>query len=260
LTAVNLMETLSYPYDTFTLFAPTDAAFIALPEGLVDCLLAPSNRVVLTNVMALHIVPERLLASDLSDETRVSNVVSTLMRKGVGIDIARRGEIRIDGISIITPDILASNGVIHTLDDILLPNDFDVQYFLRSCATPTLAPITDPPITDPPVASDTSSFITSAPVTSPPVTITSAPVTLAPVTSAPITPIGFCPDVPEGGCSICGPGKCVGNSDAIFMFPGQPEIQCDVLQQAGLGGIIPINDCNFLPSLVKKMCACAPEV
>jgi len=61
----------------------------------------------------------------------------------------------------------------------------------------------------------------------------------------------------QDGCSICGDGKGVNNSDAIFVFPGQPSVPCGILQDAGESGAIPIAQCAFLPPLIS-MCECVP--
>lgn len=80
----------------------------------------------------------------------------------------------------------------------------------------------------------------------------------APVTSAPV--LGdTCPDVPEGGCSVCGEGACVTNSDAIFGFPDLPDVTCGDLETAGLTSQIPLDLCPFLPNLVFGTCCLPPE-
>jgi hypothetical protein len=67
-----------------------------------------------------------------------------------------------------------------------------------------------------------------------------------------------CPDTPVGGCSVCSPDNCVGNPDAIFAFPGQPEVPCGILQDAGYRGNIPLDQCTLLP-LLLEICECAPS-
>jgi len=71
----------------------------------------------------------------------------------------------------------------------------------------------------------------------------------------PSIPAGGCPAVPDGGCNICAEGQCVSNPDAIFMFPGQPDVPCAALQEAGFGGSIPLDQCGFLASLIG-VCEC----
>lgn len=87
---------------------------------------------------------------------------------------------------------------------------------------------------------------TEAPDTTP-VPDTPAPDTPAPDTPAPVEAPGGptpCPDIPDGGCSVCGDGLCVTSPDVIFEFPNQPPTPCGLLQQAGLDGIIPLDQCK----------------
>jgi len=72
-------------------------------------------------------------------------------------------------------------------------------------------------------------------------------------------PNNTCPDVPKNGCSVCGPGMCVTDFDAIFDFPGQPSVKCGDLERAGLSGIVPLDQCGFLPGLVLNRCKCQNE-
>jgi len=60
---------------------------------------------------------------------------------------------------------------------------------------------------------------------------------------------------PEGGCLICGNGKVVGKPEGIFVFPGQASIACGTLENAGLNGLIPLEQCSFLSSLLRS-CEC----
>jgi outer membrane biosynthesis protein TonB len=66
---------------------------------------------------------------------------------------------------------------------------------------------------------------------------------------------GQCPATPPGGCSVCGAGRCVGNSEAIFVFPGQPEVACGLLEEAGYTGAVPLDQCGFLAGLIG-VCEC----
>jgi hypothetical protein len=66
---------------------------------------------------------------------------------------------------------------------------------------------------------------------------------------------GQCPATPPGGCSVCGEGLCVGNSEAIFVFPGQPEVACGLLEEAGYTGAVPLDQCGFLSALIG-VCEC----
>jgi len=69
-----------------------------------------------------------------------------------------------------------------------------------------------------------------------------------------------CPDIPDGGCSICGPEKCVTEFDTIFSYPGQPEVECGILEKAGHGGVIPLDQCKILPKLIKNGCGCRSSI
>jgi len=67
-----------------------------------------------------------------------------------------------------------------------------------------------------------------------------------------------CEDL-DGGCSVCGDGKKVSKPDAIFAFPDQPVVACGALENAGKTGVVPLNECGFLPSLIKDVCGCIPS-
>jgi hypothetical protein len=69
-----------------------------------------------------------------------------------------------------------------------------------------------------------------------------------------------CPDVPAGGCSVCGVGNCVTIPENIFVFPGQPTVQCSVLQDAGYAGAVPLDQCPLIPGLINDLCGCASSL
>jgi uncharacterized surface protein with fasciclin (FAS1) repeats len=116
LDAAGLVETLQGE-GPFTVFAPTDEAFARLPEGTVETLLKPENRDQLISVLTYHVVPGEVMAADvvkLSEATTVN---------GSNIDIAVVGEqVRINDATVVAADIAASNGVIHVIDTVILPN------------------------------------------------------------------------------------------------------------------------------------------
>lgn len=101
----------------FTVFAPTDAAFEKLPAGTVEMLLKPENKDQLIAVLTYHVVPGKVMAADvvkLSGATTVN-----------GADVAIAvvdGNVRIDDATVVKTDIGASNGVIHVIDSVILPN------------------------------------------------------------------------------------------------------------------------------------------
>ncbi len=113
-TAAGLVETLSGE-GPFTVFAPTDAAFAALPAGALDALLAdPSGD--LTQILLYHVVSAKALSTDLKD----GQVISTVNGKELTVSVNEQG-ILINGIKVSTADIAAKNGVVHVLDAVLLP-------------------------------------------------------------------------------------------------------------------------------------------
>jgi uncharacterized surface protein with fasciclin (FAS1) repeats len=116
LTAAGLVDTLKGD-GPFTVFAPTDAAFAKLPEGTVENLLKPENRDQLVAVLTYHVVPGKVYAADVVKLTGATTV------NGSNVTIAVvDGGVRIDNANVVTTDIAASNGVIHVIDAVILPN------------------------------------------------------------------------------------------------------------------------------------------
>jgi uncharacterized surface protein with fasciclin (FAS1) repeats len=111
--AAGLVETLSGE-GPFTVFAPTDEAFAALPEGTVEGLLADTEA--LTAVLTYHVVPGAVMSGDLSDGMTAATVNGADIE--VGIDM---GTVTINGATVTTADIETSNGVIHVIDSVILP-------------------------------------------------------------------------------------------------------------------------------------------
>jgi uncharacterized surface protein with fasciclin (FAS1) repeats len=108
-----LVDALSSPGDV-TVFAPTNEAFEALPPGVLDALLKPENRGLLTQVLTYHVAPGRYEAKDLR-----TGALDTL-NGGLAVRVAPDRVIVNDG-SVIQPDIPASNGVIHAVNRVLIP-------------------------------------------------------------------------------------------------------------------------------------------
>lgn len=100
----------------FTVFAPTDEAFAALPKGTVEMLLKPENKTKLASILKYHVVPGRVYAMDAAGAGRAE----TLLGQSVVLDFSG-GNFRVDGAKIIATDIDASNGVIHVIDSVILP-------------------------------------------------------------------------------------------------------------------------------------------
>jgi len=114
--AAGLVDTLKGD-GPFTVFAPTDAAFAALPAGTVDTLLLPENRDQLAQVLTYHVVPGLVPASALLGKR---GGVATVEGSNVHIDGTGAG-VTVEGANVVTPDVFASNGVIHVIDAVLLP-------------------------------------------------------------------------------------------------------------------------------------------
>jgi uncharacterized surface protein with fasciclin (FAS1) repeats len=114
LTAAGLVETLKGE-GPFTVFAPTDAAFAALPAGTVEDLLKPENKDKLVGILTYHVVPGKVLSTDLSEGLKAATV------NGAEVTITLEGGPKVNGAVISAPDVAASNGVIHVIDSVILP-------------------------------------------------------------------------------------------------------------------------------------------
>jgi uncharacterized surface protein with fasciclin (FAS1) repeats len=114
-TAADLVDTLKSD-GPFTVFAPTNAAFAALPAGTVETLLKPENKDQLVKVLTYHVVPGAVTSDQLVDQ-RLS--VATVQGQTVHID-GTHG-VRVNKSTVTTADIMATNGVIHVIDKVLLP-------------------------------------------------------------------------------------------------------------------------------------------
>jgi uncharacterized surface protein with fasciclin (FAS1) repeats len=115
-TAADLVETLSGE-GPFTVFAPTDDAFAALPEGTLDSLLLPENKQALTDILLYHVVSGKVMAADVVTLTSAT----TVLGKDVTITVKDGNVYLNDTVQVIITDIEASNGVIHVIDAVLLP-------------------------------------------------------------------------------------------------------------------------------------------
>ena len=101
----------------FTVFAPTDDAFAALPDGTVEMLLKPENKDKLVSILKYHVVPGRVYA----DQAVGAGSASTAQGLSVSIEKGWNGAVRINDAKVVNADIEASNGVIHVIDSVLLP-------------------------------------------------------------------------------------------------------------------------------------------
>ena len=115
--AAGLIETLSGE-GPFTVFAPTDDAFAALPEGLVDALLLPGNKDVLTKILTYHVVPGTVMAADIVDGD-----VATV--EGQTVTLSTMDGVKVNDATVIQADIVADNGVVHVIDAVIVPADVD---------------------------------------------------------------------------------------------------------------------------------------
>ncbi|UJP63790.1 fasciclin domain-containing protein [Mongoliitalea daihaiensis] len=113
--AAGLVETLSGD-GPFTVFAPTNDAFAALPAGTVESLLEEANKDQLTAVLTYHVVAGNVLSGDLSD----GQVVTTLNGQTLTVSI-KDGKVMINGATVVAADLAGSNGVVHVIDSVLLP-------------------------------------------------------------------------------------------------------------------------------------------
>jgi uncharacterized surface protein with fasciclin (FAS1) repeats len=112
--AAGLVDTLKGE-GPFTVFAPTDEAFTALPEGTVETLLLPENKDKLISILTYHVVSGKVLSGDLSNNMMAATV------QGGQVQIMTAGGVTVDGANVVTADIETSNGVIHVIDAVILP-------------------------------------------------------------------------------------------------------------------------------------------
>ena len=115
LEAADLVDTLKGP-GPFTVFAPTDAAFEKLPAGTVETLLKPENKDQLVAVLTYHVVPGRIMAEDLSAKKQYVETV-----QGSTVEVVAFNGVRVDDARVTSADIRASNGIIHVIDSVILP-------------------------------------------------------------------------------------------------------------------------------------------
>ena len=115
LTAAGLVDTLSST-GPFTVFAPTDDAFAKIPADTIADLLKPENKEKLAGILKYHVVAGKVTAADVSKLT----TAKTFNGQEVTIDVTNG--VKINDASVSTPDVEASNGVIHIIDTVLMPS------------------------------------------------------------------------------------------------------------------------------------------
>ncbi|MGR3502203.1 fasciclin domain-containing protein [Pseudaestuariivita sp.] len=112
--AAGLVDTLKGE-GPFTVFAPTDEAFAALPEGTVDSLLLPENKDQLVSILTYHVVPGKVMSTDLQDDMTAATV------QGGDVTIDLDEGVMVNDATVVTADIEAENGVIHVIDKVIMP-------------------------------------------------------------------------------------------------------------------------------------------
>ena len=118
LTAAGLVETLQGE-GPFTVFAPTDAAFAALPEGLLEKLLLPENVEVLKSILTYHVVAGKVMSTEV-----VAGDVPSV--EGSNLTLATEMGVQVNGATVTQADVEATNGVIHVIDTVLVPSTVDI--------------------------------------------------------------------------------------------------------------------------------------
>ena len=122
-TAADLVETLSGT-GPFTVFAPTDEAFAALPAGVLDALLLPENKALLAQILTYHVVSGMVMAADITDGD-----VATV--EGSNVMLVTTSGVKVNDANVVSADVPASNGVIHAIDAVILPPGVDVAALIK---------------------------------------------------------------------------------------------------------------------------------
>merc|ERR1711865_65478 len=135
LAAADLVDTFNGT-TVYTVFAPTNDAFTALTQPVVDCLLLPKNVDALTQVLTYHVVAGYDLSSAITEGLELTtlekeNITFSIADKVVTIDTTSKGSAKV-----VTADVYATNGVVHVIDAVLLPKDFTDN---NPCASNNLA-------------------------------------------------------------------------------------------------------------------------
>lgn len=113
--AGGLVETLKGK-GPFTVFAPTNEAFAALPAGTLESLLKPENKDQLVQILTYHVVPGKVMSTDLKDGMKAK----TVQGSDVKIGVSKEG-VNVNEAKVIKADVNASNGVVHVIDKVILP-------------------------------------------------------------------------------------------------------------------------------------------
>ena len=113
--AAGLVDTLKGD-GPFTVFAPTDEAFAALPEGTVESLLKPENKDQLVSILTYHVVPAKVMSGDIAGKR-----AKVLTVQGDRLSVNAKNGVKVNDAKVVQADIEASNGVIHVVDAVILP-------------------------------------------------------------------------------------------------------------------------------------------
>ena len=122
--AAGLAETLGAP-GPYTVFAPTNEAFEDLPAGLLDALLLPENKEILAQILTYHVVAGEVMSADVQP-----GKVPTVEGSDLTIKVQKDGDVKVNGADVEAVDVEASNGVIHVIDEVLVPPNVDVNALL----------------------------------------------------------------------------------------------------------------------------------
>lgn len=113
--AAGLVDTLK-GVGPFTVFAPTDDAFAALPKGTVESLVKPENKDKLTAILLLHVLPGAIKSADIAGKK-----IDAPTAGGATVHVDATDGVTVEGAKVVTADIACSNGVIHVIDSVILP-------------------------------------------------------------------------------------------------------------------------------------------
>lgn len=132
LAAADLVDVLAEPNGPYTVFAPTDEAFNQLPNGLVSCLLLEENKDVLSDILLYHVAAGKTLSTDLMDGMAIQSLSPE--DATIAVSLPGNGSVLLnDSTMVVSANVEATNGVIHVIDQVLVPPGVDVAAFLNAC-------------------------------------------------------------------------------------------------------------------------------
>ncbi len=123
LQAAGLVETLQGA-GPFTVFAPNNEAFAALPAGVLEALLLPENKDTLVKILTYHVLPGNVKAADVRD----GDVASV---QGGTVKLGTMNGVTVNDANVVNPDSTSNNGVVHIIDAVILPSDVDLSLLLN---------------------------------------------------------------------------------------------------------------------------------